>query len=77
MVNGTKLGVGLLILFIGLWISDFLRGIPVIGDILGTISGFLPAFPITLPEFIPGISTGLIILLIGLAVTAWGATAQY
>ncbi|MCK4714841.1 MAG: hypothetical protein KAT35_04650 [Candidatus Aenigmarchaeota archaeon] len=77
MVNGTKLGVGLLLLFVGLWSTNFLSMIPVIGNLLGGIFGFLPAFPITLPEIIPGIPIGLIIFLIGLAVTAWGATTPY
>jgi hypothetical protein len=71
MVSAKKTGIGLVILFFGLWTSGFMSMIPVLGDMLS----FLP--PLTLPELIPGFSTGLIILIIGVLVTAYGLYAMY
>jgi hypothetical protein len=71
MVSWSKTGIGLVILLLGLWTSGFMGMIPVLGDILG----FLP--PMALPDIIPGFSTGLIVLIIGVLVTAWGIKSYY
>jgi hypothetical protein len=64
MANGAKMGIGIVLLFVGIWTSGIL-------DMIGiNVLSFLPA--LTLPQLIPGIPTGFILLLIGIGVTYWG-----